>query len=138
MSGEEMLALQEIVRRVPISDFCLDYVMSIVRSTRAAEPQAPKFIKDWVIWGVGPRGGQSLILAAKARAALDGRPEVDLEDIRAMAKPVLRHRMVLNYHAEAQGQSPDTVIQQLLDSTPTHGSTAGSNSHGRVERVLKA
>jgi MoxR-like ATPase len=137
MSGDEMLQLQEIVRRVPISDYCLDYVMSLVRSTRAAEARAPKFIKDWVIWGVGPRGGQSLILAAKARAALDGRPEVDIEDIRAMAKPVLRHRMVLNYHAEAQGQSPDTVIQQLIDSTPTHG-TPENNSHGRVERVLKA
>ncbi|MCC7191232.1 MAG: MoxR family ATPase [Phycisphaeraceae bacterium] len=136
MSGAEMLQLQDIVRRVPISDFCLDYAMNMIRSTRPGEPGIPSFVKEWVLWGVGPRGGQSLILAAKARAALDGRPEVDIEDLRAMAKPVLRHRMVLNYHAEAQGQTPDTVIEQLIRVTPLQKS--GEESHARVAGVLKA
>jgi len=136
MSGEEMLRLQEIVRRVPISDFCLDYAMSLIRSTRPSEKGIPSFIKDWVLWGVGPRGGQSLIMTAKARAALDGRPEVDIEDLRAMAKPVLRHRIVLNYNAEAQGQTPDSVVAKLVETLPV--SKTAEATHARVERVLKA
>ena len=84
VSGEEMLALQKIVHKVPVSDYCVNYVANLVRSTRAGDPKAPRFIKDWVQWGVGPRGGQSLIAAAQARAALDGRPEVDVSDIQAM------------------------------------------------------
>src|SRR5450432_782631 len=102
LSGEEMLALQKIVRRVPVSDLCVAYVARLVRATRPADPATPQFIKDWVLWGVGPRGGQSLIMAARARAALDGRPEVGIEDIKAMAGAVLHHRIVLNYNAESQ------------------------------------
>src|SRR5262249_32934048 len=105
LSADEMLALQGIVQKMPVSDYCVNYVASLVRATRASDPKAPRFVKDWVQWGVGPRGGQSLIAAAQARAALDGRPEVDVSDIRAMIGAVLRHRIVLNYNAEAQGQT---------------------------------
>jgi MoxR-like ATPase len=136
LGGEEMLALQDIVRKVPVSDFCVNYVSGLIRATRPAEAKGPQFVKDWVLWGVGPRGGQSLIATAKARAALDGRPEVDVEDIKALAKPVLRHRLVLNYNAEAQGQTPETVIQKLIDTIPLH--TEAPATHGRIESVLKA
>ncbi|HEX3358359.1 MAG TPA: MoxR family ATPase [Tepidisphaeraceae bacterium] len=136
LGAEELLKLQRIVRRVPISDFCVDYVARLIRSTRHSEAAAPQFVRDWILWGVGPRGGQSLILCARAKAALDGRPEVDIEDIKAMAAPVLRHRMVLNYNAESQGQTPETVIKKLIDHIPMHASA--KESHGRIESVLKA
>ncbi len=136
LGGEEMLALQKIVHKVPVSEFIVSYVSALIRSTRAAEAKCPQFVKDWVLWGVGPRGGQALISVAKARAALDGRPEVDVQDIKALAKPVLRHRIVLNYNAEAQGQSPETVIDKLIDSIPLHAEAPAS--HGRIESVLKA
>jgi MoxR-like ATPase len=137
LSGEEMLHLQAIVRRVPVSDLIVDYVATLVRSTRPKEgAAAPQFIKDWVLWGVGPRGGQSLIAAAQARAALDGRPQVEVEDIKAVATPVLRHRMVLNYNAESQGQTPETVIKKLIAETQLHAGAKGGSE--RVERLLKA
>ena len=121
LTGEELLELQQLVRRVPISDLLIDYTMALVRSTRRDEPEAPDWIRQWVLWGVGPRGGQSLILAAKARAALHGRPEVAAEDLQTVAPAVLRHRIVLNYTAEAAGESPDSVIQRLIDDTPLAG-----------------
>src|SRR5688500_10088852 len=120
LSGEELLHLQGVVRRVPVSDLIVNYVASVVRATRLNNPRAPQFIRDWVLWGVGPRGGQSLIGAAQARAALDGRPQVEVEDIKAVATPVLRHRLVLNYNAESQGQTPETVIKKLIAETPLH------------------
>lgn len=135
IAADEMLNLQEIVRRVPASDFCVNYVARLVRSTRPNESTSPKFIRDWVLWGVGPRGGQSLLMAARARAALDGRPEVDVEDIRAMATAVLRHRIVLNYNAESQGQSSETVIQRLIAEIPA--AHADRATRERVEAVLK-
>jgi MoxR-like ATPase len=135
LSGEEMLALQKIVRRVPVSDLCVNYVARLVRATRPADARTPQFIKDWVLWGVGPRGGQSLIMAARARAALDGRPEVGIDDIRAMAAAVLRHRMVLNYTAESQGETTETVVKRLVETLPLHeGSTM---ERGQVEKMLR-
>jgi MoxR-like ATPase len=134
LGREEMLELQRVVRRVPVSDFIVNYVAQLVRSTRHNDSKSPQFIRDWVLWGCGPRGGQSLISAAQARAALDGRPEVDVDDIKALAAPVLRHRMVLNYNAEAQGQTPETVIKKLIETTPAH---EGGASHARAERVLR-
>ncbi len=135
ISGEEMLHLQKIVRRVPVSDLCVNYVTRLVRATRAADPAAPQFVKDWVLWGVGPRGGQSLIMASRARAALDGRPEVGVEDIRAMAAAVLRHRMVLNYTAESQGQTTETVVKKLVATLPLH--EGAKEERSRVEAVLR-
>src|SRR5690606_16279240 len=104
LTGEQMLDLQKTVRRVPINDLLLDYVMRFIRSTRNADPLAPEFVKRWLMWGAGPRGGQALLMAAKTRAALKGRPEVSVEDLHAMAVPVLRHRIVVNYNAEAEGE----------------------------------
>jgi MoxR-like ATPase len=135
LGAEEMLALQAIVRRVPVSDFCVSYVSRLVRSTRPSESDAPQFVRDWVQWGVGPRGGQSLLMAARARAGLDGRPEVDVDDVKAMATAVLRHRLVLNYNAESQGQSSETVIQRLLDETPV--AHVDRKTQARVEGVLR-
>jgi MoxR-like ATPase len=135
LGADELLHLQGVVRRVPVSDYVVDYVASVVRSTRTREAKVPAFIKEGVLWGVGPRGGQSLIQAAQARAALDGRPEVELEDVRALAPAVLRHRIVLNYNAESQGQTPDTVVKRLLDEVPAHDP---GPARVRVERVLKA
>ncbi|MCA9025789.1 MAG: MoxR family ATPase [Planctomycetaceae bacterium] len=135
LSGEEVLELQDLVRKVPISDMLIDYTMSLVRATRRDDPEAADFVKQWVLWGVGPRGGQSLILAAKARAALYGRSEVTAEDLQEMAPSVLRHRIVLSYNAEADGQTPDSVIAKLIDTTPLDNSTSAGD--GRVQRVLK-
>ena len=135
LTGEEVIELQNLIRRVPISDLLVDYTMAIVRATRKDDPESPEFVRNWVLWGVGPRGGQSMILAAKARAALYGRPEVTVEDLKAVAVPVLRHRIVLSYNAEAEGQSPDTVIRKLVDSVPVHASPTTSDP--QVQRALK-
>jgi MoxR-like ATPase len=136
LSGEEVIELQRLIRRVPISDLLIDYTMHLMRATRRNSDDALDFVKRWVLWGVGPRGGQSLILAAKARAALAGRPEVEAEDLQALAPAVLRHRIVLNYNAEAEGQTADTVVARLLDAVPIHDSRKAA--HGPLERVLKA
>ncbi len=135
ISGDEMLHLQKIVRRVPVSDLCVNYVTRLVRATRAADTATPQFVKDWVLWGVGPRGGQSLIMASRARAALDGRPEVSIDDIRAMAAAVLRHRMVLNYTAESQGQTTETVVKKLIVTLPLH--EGSREERAKVEAVLR-
>lgn len=135
LSGTQVLELQQLVRRVPINDLLLDYVMRFVRSTRRDDELAPDFIRQWSLWGVGPRGGQAMIMAAKARAALHGRPEVDVQDLRAVATAVLRHRIVLNYNAEAEGQTSDTVIAKLIQTVSLEG---GSNHHpSKIERALK-
>jgi MoxR-like ATPase len=116
LEGREIPELQALVRRVPVSDHCVDYAMSLVRSTRTADGDAwqPAYVKKWIAWGAGPRAGQSLIIAAKAKAALEGRTSVTVDDIRAVTKPVLRHRLVTTYSAQAEGQSPDSIIEALL------------------------
>jgi MoxR-like ATPase len=118
LTGDRIAALQRLVRRVPVSDHCIDYAMDLVRATRGAEHGGPDYIDDWVAWGAGPRAGQSLILAAKARAALAGRPSVSVDDIRVVAPPVLRHRIVINYNAQAAGETSDSIITQLLNDIP--------------------
>src|SRR5262249_59772216 len=117
-SGDRVAALQRLVRRVPVSDQCIDYAMDLVRATRGPEHGGPKYIGEWVAWGAGPRAGQALILASKARAALAGRPSVSADDVRAVASPVLRHRIVVNYNAQAAGESSDTVVKRLLNDVP--------------------
>jgi len=114
LSGAEIPELQALVRRVPISDHCLDYAMALVRATRTSEPDKPAYIDRWIAWGAGPRAGQALVLAAKARAALDGRTSVTIEDIRAVAHPVLRHRLVTTYAAQAENETPDSIITALV------------------------
>ena len=118
LSGEEILHLQELVRQVPISDHVTRYVLSLVRQTRVGEPGVPDFIQEWLTWGAGPRAVQYLILGGKARALLYGRSYVSSEDIQALAAPVLRHRILTNFHAQSEGITPDTVIERLLEDTP--------------------
>ncbi len=98
--------------------------MDLVRATRGPEHGGPSYVGDWVAWGAGPRAGQALILAAKARAALAGRPSVAVDDIRAVARPVLRHRIVINYNAQAAGESSDSIVQRLLDDIPVRKGAA--------------
>ena len=124
LTGERIAALQKIVRRVPVSDICIDYAMDIVRSTRGPEHGGPAYISDWVSWGAGPRAGQALILAAKAKAALAGRPSVTIDDIRSIARPVLRHRIVINYNAQSSGESSDSIINRLLNDIPVRKGAA--------------
>jgi len=136
LSAEEVIKLQETIRRVPISDMLLDYVMRFIRATRFSDDTAPEFIKKWLLWGAGPRGGQAMIMAAKTRAALQGRPEVTIEDLHAMVVPVLRHRIVVNYNAEAEGQNADSVIRKLIETVPVAGEAAASDP--AVQRTLTA
>ncbi len=107
-------AIQSFVRDIPVADHLLQTTVKLVRSTRPSDEAAPEFIREFIEYGAGPRAGQHIVLAAKARAALRGSPTVDLQDIAALAKPILRHRLILNFKARAQGQSVDNLIDQLL------------------------
>ena len=118
LNNEQILALQALVRRVPVADHIFTYVAKFVRATRPDEGQAPDFVRNWIAWGAGPRACLNLIAAAKARAILRGRFSVAIEDVQALALPVLRHRIGLNFAAQSEGITPDTVIQKLLDSIP--------------------
>ena len=119
LSGEEILDLQRIVRSVPVSDHVIRYTLSLVRQTRVRSPGVPDFVEDMVGWGAGPRAVQFLILGGKARALLHGRTHVSTDDIQALAKPVLRHRLVVNFAAESDGVTQDDIIDRLLAVTPT-------------------
>jgi MoxR-like ATPase len=119
LSGDQILELQRLVRKVPVGDHVIRYTLALVRQTRIGEPGVPKFVRDWLSWGAGPRAVQNLILGAKARALLYGRVHVQTDDIQALAYPVLRHRILTNFTAASEGVTPDTVIKKLLDETPT-------------------
>ncbi|MCE9548692.1 MAG: MoxR family ATPase [Planctomycetia bacterium] len=118
LSAGEIVQLQRLVREVPVSDHVVRYTLSLVRQTRVGETGVPEFVADQVRWGAGPRAVQFLILGGKARALLHGRTHVSTEDIQALAKPVLRHRLLMNFAAESEGVTPDDVIQRLLAETP--------------------
>jgi len=118
LNAEDILHLQGLVRRVGAGDSVVRYAIGLARATRPREPEAPGFIREWVTWGAGPRAGQYLILGAKARAALHGLPAARIEDVRAVAKPVLRHRIITNFNAEAQGVTADQVVERLLEQFP--------------------
>jgi MoxR-like ATPase len=119
LSGDQILELQRLVRRVPVTDHVIHYTLALVRQTRVGEPGVPKFIRDWLSWGAGPRAVQYLILGGKARALLYGRTHVQCEDIQSLAYPVLRHRILTNFTATSEGVSADTVIEKLLKETPS-------------------
>ena len=116
LSAADIVKLQEIVRRVPVAPHVINYALKLVRATRVQEEGAPSFIKDWVSWGAGPRGVQYLLLGGKALAALDGRYFVTTQDIRTVAHPVLRHRVITNFNAESEGINPDRVVDKLLET----------------------
>src|SRR6185503_9258219 len=108
----------QIVRRVPIADHAIRYAMALSRATRVTQGGVPDFIKEWVQWGSGPRASQYLILGAKAHAVLQGRFYVTIDDIKAVAHPVLRHRIITNFSAEAEGVTTDKIIDKLLEVIP--------------------
>src|SRR6187455_288439 len=119
LSGAEILELQRTVREVPVSDHIIRYALSLVRQTRVGQTGVPDFVNDQIGWGAGPRAVQFLILGAKARALLRGRTHVSTDDIQALTKPVLRHRLVVNFAAQSDGVSADKIIDRLIASTPT-------------------
>jgi MoxR-like ATPase len=118
VTGSDIIAFQELVRRVPVSEPVLRYALNIVRTTRPTSDGAPQFIKEWVQYGASVRAAQYLILGGKARALVNGRYHVTYEDIRALAHPVLRHRILKNFHAESERVTTDELVDQLLDVVP--------------------
>ena len=120
LTGEEILQLQQLVRRVPTPPHVIHYALRLVRATRVLEQDCPAFVKESVSWGAGPRGVQYLLLGAKARAVLEGKTAADIDDVAAVARPVLRHRVITNFNAESQGITSDVVINRLLAEVPQH------------------
>ena len=118
LTGDDIMRLQHLVRRVPVAPHVIHYALRLVRATRVTESDCPEFVKDQVSWGAGPRGVQYLLLGAKARAVLEGQTYATTDDVRAVARPVLRHRVITNFGAESAGITPDTVINRLLDELP--------------------
>jgi MoxR-like ATPase len=114
----ELTRLQAIVSRVPVADHVIRYALQLTRLTRPVAADVPDFVRDFVTWGAGPRASQCLILGAKARAVLHGQTHATMEDVRAIAPPVLRHRLVLNFHAEAEGLTADTLVRRLIEHVP--------------------
>ncbi len=114
MSGQEIMEFQHLVRQVPIADNVVDYAVNLVHKTRPNNELAPQLTKDYMEWGAGPRASQFLVLAAKCNALIDGKYSPDIEDIKAIAKPTLRHRIVRNFKAEAEGMTIDSLIEELL------------------------
>ena len=122
LKGSDILAIQSMVRRVPVSDHVVNYAVDLVRATRPNEEGAPSFIKEWVAWGAGPRAVQYLVLGAKARTICNGRYNVSCDDIRAMTNGVIRHRMSTNFNADAEGVTTDHIIDRLCKTVPEPGS----------------
>ena len=118
LSARAIVNLQRLVDNVAVSDYIIKYVSRLVRSTRPADKYAPDFVKELVDWGAGPRAGQYLIKGGKALAAMDGRFSIAIEDIRKVAHPVLRHRISTNFQAQAEGMTPETIIDRLLKEIP--------------------
>ncbi len=114
LTSDDVVAMQHLVRRIPVSQALVKAAVALVRMTRPPEEAAPPFIKEYISWGAGPRASQYLILGAKARAALDGRPMADEDDVRLVAPTVLTHRIVINFAAEAAGRTAADIIAQLL------------------------
>jgi len=119
VNGEDLIAFQRLVRRVPVAEPVMRYALNLVRTSRPKSKQAPDSVKKWVAFGASVRAAQYLVLGAKARALTSGRYHVSFDDIRALAHPVLRHRVLTNFRAESEGVSTDTIIDELLSMVPT-------------------
>src|SRR5262249_20135932 len=124
LHGEDILRLQHIVRRVPVADHLFAYAKRITRMTRPGTPEAADFINKWISWGAGPRASLNLILAAKAHAVLNGRHHVSADDVAAVAAPILRHRLIVNFTAQSEGITPDEVVRRILQSIPKNSLAA--------------
>ncbi|MFM8595574.1 MAG: AAA family ATPase [Flavobacteriales bacterium] len=114
LTETQILAYQDLIRRIPVADNVLEYAVTLVAKTRHNNPLAPELTKNFITWGAGPRASQNLIVGAKCHAALQGKYSPDIEDVKAVAKAILRHRLVRNYRAEAEGYSMDRIIESLL------------------------
>jgi MoxR-like ATPase len=114
LTAEDLQMAQQLSRKVPVPDHVMEFVLDLVRTTRPAEPDAPKYVKENIGWGAGPRASQQIVLASKVRALLHGRTHVTTDDIEALALPVLRHRIVPTFHAEAEGLTVDGIITELV------------------------
>jgi MoxR-like ATPase len=136
LGADEILDLTRIVRRIPIADHTARHALRLARMTRANQPDAPDFVRDYVMWGAGPRASQYMVLGAKARAVLRGRNYASLEDIRAVAPPVLRHRIKTNFNADAEGISPDEIVRRLLESIPEDNDR--QDSRGKLPSVFRS
>ena len=117
LTGEEIMTYQNLVRKVPVADNVIEYAVRLTTRSRPKSDDAPKFINDWLSWGAGPRASQYLILGAKTRALLSGRHTPDIDDVRHVAAPVLRHRLVPNFNAEADGVSAIDIVARLVNET---------------------
>lgn len=121
LSASAIIGFQQLVRKVPVSDNLIQYAVDIARATRPNNGTAPDFVKNWVSWGAGPRASQYMILAAKTRAILDGRPTPGPEDVRFAALPVLRHRIVTSFNAEADGVDTSAIVEKLIENVKHRG-----------------
>jgi MoxR-like ATPase len=126
IDAARIVELQEIVRRVPVGDHVYDFALDLVRATRPNEPNASDFVRHWLSWGAGPRAGQYLILASKARALMRGRLHVTVEDVEAVAAAVLRHRIIPNFNADAEGITVEQIVEKIITLIP----------RGKGERLL--
>jgi MoxR-like ATPase len=126
INAARIVQLQEIVRRVPVGDHVYTFALDLCRATRPNEPGASDFVRHWLRWGAGPRAGQNMILAGKARALMHGRIYVTIEDIEAVAPPVLRHRVIPNFNAEAEGITVQQIVEKIITLIP----------RGKGERLL--
>jgi len=118
LTGEDIIRLQDLVYRIPVPDHVYHYAVTLARKTRKQEEDASDYVRNWVAWGAGPRASQYLILGAKARSILHGRGYASVDDVKAVAGPVLRHRILLNFNAEAEGITSNDVIKELIEEVP--------------------
>jgi MoxR-like ATPase len=119
VSGGELVAFQRLVRRVPVADPVVHYAVQLARMSRPVTEGAPDFVRKWIAYGASVRAAQALLLGGKAKALLDGRAHVSFEDVRSLAAPVLRHRILVNFQAQAERVTTDSLIERLLASVPT-------------------
>ncbi|MFV1966931.1 MAG: AAA family ATPase [Pirellulaceae bacterium] len=136
LDAEQIVSLTHSVRRVPIADHTARYALRLARLTRANQPESPDFIREYVMWGAGPRASQYMVLGGKARAVLQGRNHVSLEDIRAVAAPVLRHRIKTNFNADAEGITADDIVCQLIETVPSSGDP--ESDRGKRPQVFRS
>jgi MoxR-like ATPase len=122
LKGQDIVGLQDLVRQVPIADEVVEYAVRLVSATRPDRPEAPDFVKEFLSWGASPRASQYLTLGAKARAILRGSLAVSFDDVKAVAEPVLYHRIILNFHARSEDVQPDNIIERLVDAVPVGAS----------------
>ena len=118
ISGEDLIAFQRLVRKVPVAEPVMRHALEIVRASRPKDPTSPENVKKWVAFGASVRAAQYLVLGGKARALTNGRYHVSFEDVRAIAHPILRHRIITNFHAQSEGITTDILVDRLLEAVP--------------------